>query len=60
MSHVQAKLLPTLRASYLLWPAAHLVNFSLVPAAQRMLYVNVIGVSGSGCGGLYLEVHCAC
>ncbi|KAJ9522472.1 hypothetical protein QJQ45_008243 [Haematococcus lacustris] len=30
----------TLAANYCLWPAAHLVNFGLVPSDQRILYVN--------------------
>jgi len=39
------KYAPTLAANYLLWPAANGVNFALVPADQRVLYVNCIGVS---------------
>lgn len=48
---VSAKLAPTLRANWAVWPAAHLVNFALVPAQQRILYINLISVSG-GTGGL--------
>ena len=32
-------------ASYKLWPAAHLVNFALVPPAYRVLYTNLVSVS---------------
>jgi hypothetical protein len=35
---------PALAASYTLWPAAHLVNFALVPPQHRLLYINIIGV----------------
>ncbi|KAJ9522949.1 hypothetical protein QJQ45_023746 [Haematococcus lacustris] len=37
MDVLQAKLRPTLAANYCLWPAAHLVNFGLVPSDQRIL-----------------------
>lgn len=45
------KFAPTLKANYLLWPAANLVNFAFVPPAQRILYCNVVYVSGllAGC-----------
>jgi protein Mpv17 len=36
---------PTMAASYKLWPAAHLVNFALVPPAYRVLYTNLVSVS---------------
>lgn len=36
------KFAPTLKANYLLWPAANLVNFAFVPPAQRILYCNVV------------------
>lgn len=45
-----AKLGPALAANYTLWPAAHVVNFAVVPPAQRILYINVIGVSGCSAG----------
>lgn len=32
------------QASYKLWPAAHLVNFALVPPAYRVLYTNLVSV----------------
>ena len=37
--------MPTMAASYKLWPAAHLVNFALVPPAYRVLYTNLVSVS---------------
>lgn len=41
---MQDKLVPTLVASYKLWPVAHLVNFALVPPAYRVLYTNLVSV----------------
>eukprot|EP00877_Chromochloris_zofingiensis_P007836 jgi/Chrzof1/3305/Cz12g20090.t1 len=38
------KFRPVLLANYMLWPAANLINFALVPPEQRILYVNVIYV----------------
>jgi len=35
---------PTLAASYKLWPAAHIVNFALVPPSYRVLYTNLVSV----------------
>jgi len=35
LSTVKNKIKPTLKANYLLWPAAHLVNFGLVPLDLR-------------------------
>jgi protein Mpv17 len=42
---VKAKLKPTLLANWTVWPLAHVINFALVPPAQRILYINVINVS---------------
>ncbi|KAI8467798.1 MAG: hypothetical protein J3K34DRAFT_429281 [Monoraphidium minutum] len=39
---VQDKFVRTMLANYMLWPAAQLVNFRLVPPEQRILYVNAI------------------
>ena len=41
---MQAKLLPTITANYLLWPVAHFVNFRFIPTEHRILYNNVISV----------------
>lgn len=41
---LRSRLLPTLMASYMIWPLAHIINFSLVPSSQRVLYVNCIAV----------------
>ena len=43
-STLQDKLIPTLAASYTLWPAAHAINFKFVPSSQRILYTNVVSV----------------
>ena len=43
-SQVKEKLWPTTVAGYKLWPLAHLVNFALIPPAQRVLYVNLVSV----------------
>ncbi|GIL81358.1 hypothetical protein Vretifemale_10432 [Volvox reticuliferus] len=42
--HMRDKLWPTMRANYMLWPLAHMINFAFVPPAQRILYCNVLGV----------------
>jgi protein Mpv17 len=47
VSEVQTKLQPTMMANWMVWPLAHVVNFALVPPAQRILYVNVVNVSGA-------------
>ncbi|GLI61039.1 hypothetical protein VaNZ11_003191 [Volvox africanus] len=44
MMHMRHKLWPTMRANYMLWPLAHVINFAFVPPAQRILYCNVLGV----------------
>lgn len=41
---MRAKLGPALKANYLLWPAAHVVNFGFVPSEQRILYINCVAV----------------
>ncbi|KAK9853609.1 hypothetical protein WJX84_009969, partial [Apatococcus fuscideae] len=43
-SQVKDKLWPTTVAGYKLWPLAHLINFALIPPAQRVLYVNIVSV----------------
>jgi hypothetical protein len=48
---VKSKLKPTLLANWTVWPIAHVINFALVPPAQRILYINVINVSGWLQGG---------
>ena len=40
----QAKLVPTIVANYVLWPAAHFVNFRFVPTEHRILYNNCVSV----------------
>ena len=42
---IREKLWPTTVAGYKLWPLAHLINFALIPPAQRVLYVNLVSVS---------------
>ena len=44
-SKLKEKFVPTLVASYTLWPAAHAINFKFVPSQQRILYTNVVSVS---------------
>lgn len=41
---LQAKLLPTILAGYVLWPLAHLINFKYIPSTQRLLYINVVNL----------------
>lgn len=56
---MKSKLKPTLLANWTVWPLAHVINFALVPPAQRILYINVVNVSCwaacallSCCGGV--------
>ena len=42
---LKEKFVPTLIASYTLWPAAHAINFKFVPSQQRILYTNIVSVS---------------
>lgn len=41
---IQEKLLPTVAANYVIWPAAHVISFKYVPSHQRILYNNVIAI----------------
>jgi len=45
VTEVQTKLQPTMMANWMVWPLAHVVNFALVPPAQRILYVNVVNIA---------------
>ncbi|BDA48127.1 probable protein SYM1 [Coccomyxa sp. Obi] len=44
MSTIQAKLVQTVVANYVLWPAAHFINFKFVPTQHRILYNNVVSI----------------
>lgn len=37
-------MVPALLANWKLWPAAQLVNFTLIPEQQRILYGNIVGI----------------
>jgi len=41
---IEAKLFPTMIVGYMLWPAAHIINFRFIPSAQRVLYINLITI----------------
>ncbi|KAK9828257.1 hypothetical protein WJX74_005793 [Apatococcus lobatus] len=41
---VQDKLVKTVVANYILWPAAHFINFRFVPNQHRILYNNCVSV----------------
>eukprot|EP00892_Ulva_mutabilis_P008479 jgi/Ulvmu1/6002/UM026_0128.1 len=41
---LQTKVLPTVAANYVIWPAAHVISFKYVPSHQRILYNNVIAI----------------
>lgn len=41
---IQDKLIKTVAANYVIWPAAHFINFRFVPSEQRILYNNVVSV----------------
>jgi hypothetical protein len=36
--------MPGLLANWKLWPAAQLVNFTVIPPEQRILFGNIVGV----------------
>lgn len=40
---LRINLIPTILANYLIWPAAQVINFMVIPTAWRMLYVNMVG-----------------
>ncbi|CAM9317232.1 unnamed protein product [Chrysoparadoxa australica] len=42
--HLRNLFLPTLLASYRIWPAANMINFAFVPKHLRMLYLNLVGL----------------
>lgn len=42
---LDSKLRPSLLANWTVWPLAQLFNFTLVPPAQRILYVNLISIA---------------
>ena len=42
---LQDKLVKTVVANYILWPAAHFINFRFVPNQHRILYNNCVSVS---------------
>lgn len=46
-SELEKKLWPTLKAGWMLWPAAHVINFAMVPTHHRILYANVVSVAGT-------------
>jgi protein Mpv17 len=45
MQTIQDKLVRTVVANYVLWPAAHYINFKYVPGEQRILYNNCVSVA---------------
>ena len=46
---LQDKLVRTVVANYVLWPAAHFINFKFVPGEHRILYNNCVSVSMPTC-----------
>lgn len=57
---VKTKLLPTTLDAFKIWPAANMVNFSLVPSNLRILYISVISVRtiSSNALSLWMSVDC--
>ena len=43
-AEIADKLWPTTQASWRLWPAAQAVNFVMVPAHLRIVFINVIAI----------------
>ncbi|GMH43696.1 hypothetical protein BSKO_11618 [Bryopsis sp. KO-2023] len=48
MAEIEEKLVPTVLSSYKLWPAAHLINFALIPSHMRVLYINIVSIFWAG------------
>ncbi|RPA83942.1 protein SYM1 [Ascobolus immersus RN42] len=42
---LKQKFWPAIRANWMLWPAVQMVNFTLVPAELRVLFVNVVALA---------------
>ena len=57
MEELEGKLLPALKASYAVWPAALLLNFSFVPLRFRVLFTNCVGF-GYGAWMTFLANDC--
>lgn len=47
-AEIKEKLVPTVLSSYKLWPAAHLINFALIPSHMRVLYINIVSILWAG------------
>ncbi|KAK9807848.1 hypothetical protein WJX72_011189 [[Myrmecia] bisecta] len=45
METMRMKYVPTLRAGYMIWPLAHVINFWIIPSEQRVLYINAVSVA---------------
>jgi protein Mpv17 len=41
---IQDKLVKTVAANYVIWPAAHFINFRFVPTEHRILYNNCVSI----------------
>jgi len=44
LTMIREKLWPTLLATWVLWPAAHVINFMYVPTDLRILYINIVAI----------------
>jgi protein Mpv17 len=42
---IQDKLIKTVVANYVVWPAAHFINFRFVPSEHRILYNNIVSIA---------------
>jgi len=43
-NEMKVKLIPTLYANWIIWPAAQFINFNFVPLHWRVLYTNFVGL----------------
>lgn len=41
---VQTKLWPSMKANWLLWPAAQMINFTIIPKTFQIIYVNGVAL----------------
>lgn len=56
---LQDKLLRTLMANYLIWPAVHCINFKLVPPQYRVLYNNAVAIVWNAWISWYCSGDCS-
>ncbi|XP_065837418.1 uncharacterized protein [Oscarella lobularis] len=44
IERVKTKIIPTMKANYMLWPAVQIINFKLVPLAHQLNFVLIVSI----------------